>query len=330
MYFLCTMAQSYGELYLLIEDYIKSNQLSGKPDSLYQPMNYMMQLGGKRIRPALTLMAARLFGLEPSKAMPQAIAMEVFHNFTLVHDDIMDNSDIRRGKETVHKKWGTSTAILAGDNLMIASYEMLLKNNPANGFEILQLLNNTAREVCEGQQMDMDFEQSDNVTEADYLEMIKLKTAVLLGCSLKTGALVAGASKDNADKMYNLGIYLGLEFQLNDDLLDAFGDPAHTGKKLGGDIGAGKKTLLAIEANLLANESQKAIINDENLRKNNTDQYINSVLKIYEVLGIKKRVMEITEEYHSKSDQLFDEIDVPSETKEPLLDLVKILRERNS
>lgn len=330
MYFLCTMAQSYGELYLLIEDYIKSNQLSGKPDSLYQPMNYMMQLGGKRIRPALTLMAARLFGLEPSKAMPQAIAMEVFHNFTLVHDDIMDNSDIRRGKETVHKKWGTSTAILAGDNLMIASYEMLLKNNPANGFEILQLLNNTAREVCEGQQMDMDFEQSDNVTEADYLEMIKLKTAVLLGCSLKTGALVAGASKDNADKMYNLGIYLGLEFQLNDDLLDAFGDPAHTGKKLGGDIGAGKKTMLAIEANLLANESQKAIINDENLRKNNTDQYINSVLEIYEVLGIKKRVMEITEEYHSKSDQLFDEIDVPSETKEPLLDLVKILRERNS
>ena len=212
-------------------------------------MNYIMELGGKRVRPLLALLGAEACGGNPENALLWAHSVEVFHNFTLVHDDIMDNAPTRRGKPTVHEKWGIAEGILSGDNMLIAVYEGLLHSDYPQKMELLQLLSKTAREVCEGQQLDMDSATKNTVTEAEYLEMIRLKTAVLLGCSLQGGGICAGTDGNVQKRLYDFAINMGLCFQLNDDWLDAFGDPELTGKVAGGDIAEGKKTWLYITGN---------------------------------------------------------------------------------
>ena len=212
-------------------------------------MNYIMKLGGKRVRPLLALLGAEACGGRPEDALLWAHSVEVFHNFTLVHDDIMDNAPTRRGMPTVHEKWGIAEGILSGDNMLIAVYEGLLHSDYLQKMQLLQLLSKTAREVCEGQQLDMDSAVKSQVTEADYLEMIRLKTAVLLGCSLQGGGMCAGASAEVQQLLYDFAIQLGLSFQLQDDWLDAFGNPEQTGKMAGGDIAEGKKTWLYIQGN---------------------------------------------------------------------------------
>lgn len=226
--------------------HLQDSSLPSTPAALYDPVDYILHLGGKRIRPLLTLMAAKAAGADLEQALPAARAIEVFHNFSLVHDDIMDEAPLRRGKATVHEKWDSNTAILSGDVMLVLAYEAL-NAYPSPLFKSLtQLFSKTAREVCEGQQYDMDFPHQATVSQAQYLEMIRLKTAVLLGCALQMGAMIGGLSSQESQPFYDYGILLGLAFQLQDDYLDAFGDPATFGKQVGGDIIENKKTMLYI------------------------------------------------------------------------------------
>ena len=227
-----------------------------EPRNLYEPIDYILQLGGKRLRPVLTLIAADLFGGDYRKALPAAAAVEVFHNFSLVHDDIMDNASLRRGKATVHQKWNSNIAILSGDAMLISAY-CLLENYPPDTFVALaKLFSKTALEVCEGQQWDMDFETQAQVSIPQYLQMIRYKTAVLVGAALQMGAIIAGASIENQRLIYDFGVTIGLAFQLQDDYLDTFGDEDF-GKKIGGDILENKKTILYLKALALADEAQR-------------------------------------------------------------------------
>jgi len=239
---------SIAKLHNLYVDYLHQNAFSGAPNNLYEPMRYIMELGGKRIRPILCMTGAEACGSEAEHAIAVAHAMEVFHNFSLVHDDIMDRADQRRGLPTVHKKWNEPTAILAGDNLLVKAYESILAFQGQGKDAILRLFSRTAAQVCEGQQDDMDFAERNEVSEADYLHMIQNKTAVLLGCSLASGALVANAEDKIVQGLYDFAIAIGMSFQMMDDYLDAFGDASKTGKVSGGDIMEGKKTWLYIKS----------------------------------------------------------------------------------
>jgi geranylgeranyl diphosphate synthase, type II len=239
---------SIAQLHNLYVDYLHQNAFSGAPNNLYEPMRYIMELGGKRIRPILCMTGAEACGSEAEHAIAVAHAMEVFHNFSLVHDDIMDRADQRRGLPTVHKKWNEPTAILAGDNLLVKAYESILAFQGEGKDAILRLFSRTAAQVCEGQQDDMDFAERNEVSEADYLHMIQNKTAVLLGCSLASGALVANAEDKIVQGLYDFAIAIGMSFQMMDDYLDAFGDASKTGKVSGGDIMEGKKTWLYIKS----------------------------------------------------------------------------------
>ena len=239
---------SIAKLHNLYVDYLHQNAFSGAPNNLYEPMRYIMELGGKRIRPILCMTGAEACGSEAEHAIEVAHAMEVFHNFSLVHDDIMDRADQRRGLPTVHKKWNEPTAILAGDNLLVKAYESILAFQGQGKDAILRLFSRTAAQVCEGQQDDMDFAERNEVSEAEYLQMIQNKTAVLLGCSLASGALVANAEDKIVQGLYDFAIAIGMSFQMMDDYLDAFGDASKTGKVSGGDIMEGKKTWLYIKS----------------------------------------------------------------------------------
>ena len=239
---------SIAKLHNLYVDYLHQNAFLGAPNNLYEPMRYIMELGGKRIRPILCMTGAEACGSEAEHAIAVAHAMEVFHNFSLVHDDIMDRADQRRGLPTVHKKWNEPTAILAGDNLLVKAYESILAFQGQGKDAILRLFSRTAAQVCEGQQDDMDFSERHEVSEAEYLQMIQNKTAVLLGCSLASGALVANAEDKIVQGLYDFAIAIGMSFQMMDDYLDAFGDASKTGKVSGGDIMEGKKTWLYIKS----------------------------------------------------------------------------------
>jgi len=231
-----------------IESELALFQLPENPSNLYHPLRYFLKIGGKRIRPVLTLMAAELFGTNADKVKDAAIAIELFHNFTLLHDDIMDQAPLRRGKETVHEKYNTNIAILAGDVMFVKAIQALAKQDAQHLPQLLQLFNQTAIEVCEGQQYDMDFETKENVATEEYLEMIRLKTSVLLGCALQFGGICSGTNEKNQKLLYDFGINLGMAFQIQDDILDLFGDPELVGKQVGGDILAQKKTILSILA----------------------------------------------------------------------------------
>lgn len=231
-----------------IESELERFRLPDNPSNLYHPLRYFLSIGGKRIRPVLTLMAAELFSAKPDKVKDAALSIELFHNFTLLHDDIMDQAPLRRGKETVHEKYNTNIAILAGDVMFVKAIQSLAKQDAEHLPQLLQLFNQTAIEVCEGQQYDMDFESKENVGTEAYLEMIRLKTSVLLGCALQFGGICSGTNEKNQKLLYDFGINLGMAFQIQDDILDLFGDPELVGKQVGGDILAQKKTILSILA----------------------------------------------------------------------------------
>mgnify|MGYP006075931515 FL=1 len=284
------LQQSIEELRSFFEEKIQLTEFTNQPERLYEPIHYIMQLGGKRVRPVCTLAAAELFGKSPGDAINQAIAVEVFHNFTLVHDDIMDEAPLRRGHSTVHKKWDENTGILSGDAMMILAYQYLSKNAGTRLDVLFSNFSRTALQVCEGQQYDMNFEQKPTVSLVEYLGMIELKTAVLLGESLRLGATIAGASDIDLDLIFEFGKNFGIAFQLQDDILDLYGDPEKFGKQVGGDVMACKKTYLFAKAHAIANESQKSELVDiyNNTNIENAEK-IKQVKAIFDNLDIRNR-----------------------------------------
>ena len=301
-----------------------------KPLELYQPVEYALNLGGKRLRPVMLLLSYNLFSEEIGNAIPAAFAIEIFHNFTLLHDDIMDKAEVRRNNPTVHRQFSENSAILSGDAMAFLSYQYLVECKSERLNDVIRLFTKTAIEVCEGQQYDMDFENRLDVTEAEYLEMIRLKTAVLLGCSLKAGALLADQPDEVADQLYQYGLNLGWAFQLQDDLLDTFGNQETFGKKIGGDILADKKTYLLIKAFELANNNQlselKKWINTESRFE---DEKIAAVTKIYNQVGIQKLTEEKIDFYFEQSTKILQKINLGENQRDQLKFLSKKILKRD-
>lgn len=297
-----------------------------EPASLYDPNEYFLKLGGKRIRPVLCLMGNELFDNIKEDAWHVGTAIELFHNFTLIHDDIMDKAPLRRGMVTVHTKYGDSTALLAGDVMLVAAYEELNKINIEYLQSILRLFNKTAKEVCEGQQMDMDFEKMDQVSFDAYLKMIELKTSVALAASLQTGAILGGAGERNQHLLYEFGKKLGIAFQVQDDYLDAFGDPQKFGKQLGGDILANKKTFLLLHALETASSVQQQEL--KNLLSNNVDDKIERVLQIFHDCKVDEWALQLKNKYLDEAFTHLEDIAVLSKRKEPLKELAHFLVKR--
>jgi len=305
----------------LNEIFDNKNYLS-EPIDLYEPIQYSMSQGGKRLRPLLALMANSVFDGDLSMVEKPAIGLEIFHNFTLLHDDIMDHAPIRRGKPSVYKKWDINTAILSGDTMFVLAYDYVTHSNPKFLIDVLSVFNQTAREVCEGQQYDMNYETQERISLDDYIEMIRLKTAVLIAAALKIGAITAKASPEDAQNMYDFGINIGLAFQLRDDLLDAFGKQDVFGKPIGNDIITNKKTYLYIMAYNRANERQCKVL-DAAYTKDNKSEKVAEVMKIYKELNIREATEKMIEYYHQKSLVFLDAVSVPQENKEELYKFAK-------
>lgn len=321
----------YEEYLSYINSEIEKHPFAGNPKNLYEPLNYILALGGKRMRPVLTLMGCELFGGAMDTALKQALGIEVFHNFTLMHDDIMDVAPLRRGKPTVHVKWNEPTAILAGDLMMIKAIDLVRDADISLQKPLLDVFNQTAIEVCEGQQQDMDFEGRENVTEAEYIEMIRLKTAVLLGCALQTGAMMAYATPDGAKNIYRFGELVGIGFQLMDDVLDVFGDNEKVGKQAGGDIISNKKTYLLIKALELAEgETKSQLTNWINVSDFIPAEKVVAVTAMYNTLGIKELATQKSESYFTEAYNLLETIDMPAENKKYLHDFCEWIRTRVS
>lgn len=300
---------SLKSLHQRIKDAFSDTRFDMEPQRLYQPITYTLDLGGKRLRPVLVLMSCEIFGGDIEKAVYPAMGVEIFHNFTLLHDDIMDNAPLRRGNKTVHQKWDTNTAILSGDTMFVIAYEHVAKTDPALLPQVLDLFNDTARKVCEGQQYDMDFETQASVTISDYMTMIRLKTAVLIACSLKLGAIIASASERDAEKIYNLGIELGLAFQLQDDFLDAFGDTSKFGKAIGGDIVTNKKTFLFIKAFELAKGDTLIQLTNYYFDKEITaTQKTEGIVNIYKKLEIDSIIRQEIEYRYRKALEILESL----------------------
>jgi geranylgeranyl diphosphate synthase, type II len=303
-----------------------TQHFSSRPASLYDPANYFLGLGGKRIRPVLCLMGNELFEEIDPDGWNLAIAIELFHNFTLIHDDIMDRSPLRRGQPTLHVKYGPSTALLAGDVMLVTAYDYINRSETPHIRGILQLFNQTAKEVCEGQQIDMDFEQQERVGLEAYLHMIKLKTSVLLAASLQIGAILGGAGQGNQEHLYEFGKSLGLAFQVQDDYLDAFGDPAKFGKQVGGDIVAGKQTFLLIKALEAATPGQLSQIKE--LEQAEAATKIDGMLGIFKATGVDAWARELKEKYMEDAYRHLEDIAVLHRRKEPLRELAAFLVQR--
>ncbi|ACU03841.1 polyprenyl synthetase family protein [Pedobacter heparinus] len=316
-----------AQLQEVIENAIQNINYPAQPEKLYAPIRYIMSMGGKRIRPVLTLMAADLFEADILKAIPAALAIETFHNFTLVHDDIMDNAPLRRGKQTVHEKWGINNAILSGDVMMVEANKQLSMLHSAILKDALETFNATARGVCEGQQLDMEFEQQAIVSIPEYINMIRLKTAVLLGGAMKLGAQVAGADHNEAEQLYQFGLNLGIAFQLQDDILDVYGDPEKFGKQVGGDIIANKKTLLLLKLKELASAEDLRKLEAQSTNKDHTEKvkHITGLYNAYnipELAGIEMR------NYADKAFDALNAVKVPESRKSELLELADLLMSR--
>ena len=322
--------KTFEEILKIIDIQISEIDWQREPRGLYAPIKYVLSLGGKRLRPALTLMAYNLFSDNVLPAIYPAIGVEIFHNFTLLHDDIIDKAEVRRGKPTVHKKWNENTAILSGDVMQIIAYQYISQTPTEHLKEVLDLFSTTAAEICQGQQLDMDFERQQNVSTEEYLEMIKLKTAVLLGCALKIGAIIGKAQNYDCQAIYNFGINLGLAFQLKDDWLDVWGDEQTFGKKIGGDILCNKKTYMLINALQMAKGQDKqdlnSFLNNINILP---EEKIRGVSAIFNRLKIKELTEEKINFYYKKSLENLDYVDVDSSKKENLLILAKELLLRN-
>jgi len=311
----------------LIEKELERIDFPTTPSNLYDPLRYFLKIGGKRMRPILTLLGAEAFGVDKNQALNAALAIEVFHNFSLIHDDIMDDAPLRRGQETVHEKWNNNIAILSGDVLLVKAYQLIAKNDSQSLPAILEIFNKTAVEVCEGQQMDMDFESRDNVSIDEYIEMIRLKTSVLLGCALETGAIVAGASKNDAELIYEFGQQIGIAFQIQDDILDLYADPEKFGKQVGGDVICNKKTLLLLKAFEIANKTQTAQLNAL-LTEQDLVLKVKAVRELFDELGIREICKGIMNDHYNKAKLAINQISISEESKKPLLELAAYLMER--
>ncbi|MCF2495962.1 polyprenyl synthetase family protein [Dyadobacter chenhuakuii] len=299
------------------------------PAELYEPIRYIMSLGGKRFRPLLTLLAASIYSDQWDNAVKPAMAVEVFHNFTLMHDDIMDQAPLRRGKPTVHEKWNANTAILSGDVMLIKAYDLLLDIPAEKLRRVLERFNKTAAEVCEGQQLDMNFETRWDVTEEEYLGMIRLKTSVLLGFALELGGIIGGADEESIQLLYSAGENMGIGFQLKDDLLDVYGDPDKFGKQVGGDIISNKKTFLLIEALSKADQESKAELDKWiGLADFDKQEKVAGVTAIYEKLGIRAFTEQKIQEYFSKGLSSLHALKIDEARKQPLLQFAEQLVER--
>ncbi|MDO6675414.1 polyprenyl synthetase family protein [Tenacibaculum sp. 1_MG-2023] len=309
--------------------FLESQKFSREPKNLYEPVDYILRLGGKRIRPMLTLIAADVFSNDYQKALPAAFAVEVFHNFTLVHDDIMDDAPLRRGKETVHEKWNINTGILSGDAMLILAYQYFENYEPEVFRKLAQLFSKTALEVCDGQQLDVDFETRNDVTINEYIEMITLKTSVLVAAALKMGAIVAKADEEQAQHLYNYGLNLGIAFQLQDDYLDTFGDPESFGKQVGGDIIENKKTFLYLKALEVANDADKEnLLNLYSKKQKNNTEKVTTVSAIFKKNNIPKETHKLIEYYTDKSFESLSYLTISGKHKEGLRTFGKNLMSR--
>ena len=318
-----------NELTEKINRHLAELKFTRQPQGLYAPIAYVLSLGGKRIRPLLMLMAYNLYREDVERIFPQATGIEVYHNYTLLHDDLMDKADRRRGKPTVHKVWNENTAILSGDAMLVLAYQFMAQCPAEKLKEVMDLFSLTALEICEGQQMDMDFETRKDVTEAEYIEMIRLKTSVLLSCSLKMGALLAGASDDDAQHLYDFGIRLGLAFQLKDDLLDVYGNPEVFGKNIGGDILCNKKTYLLIKAFELADPAQRQALEKwMDADTHAPEEKISAVTALYDEIGVKARCEALMETYADQARASLEVVSVPAQRKAELTALMEKLMHR--
>lgn len=300
--------------------YLQEQDFKREPKNLYEPIDYILQLGGKRLRPILTLIACDIFSSEYTKALPAAMAVETFHNFTLVHDDIMDDAPLRRGKETVHEKWDINTGILSGDAMLILAYQYFENYKPEVFQKLAKLFSKTAIEVCDGQQLDVDFETRNDVTIDKYIHMITLKTSVLVGAALKMGAIVAEVEESQADLLYDFGLNLGIAFQLQDDYLDTFGNPETFGKQIGGDIIENKKTFLYLKslasATIEDNEKLQLFYNQK--LEENTEK-VAEVTKIFERNNIPELTQNLIQEYTTKSFDFLNALNISNEAKKSLI-----------
>lgn len=307
------------EILSMVNEFLANLPYERKPKSLYEPIRYVLSMGGKRIRPTLMLLGYNLFKENPEKILMNAVALETYHNYTLLHDDLMDNADLRRGHETVHKKWDANTAILSGDSMLVLAYERMAQCDEKHLAKVLKLFTTTALEIGEGQQFDMEFENRNDVKEEEYIEMIRLKTSVLLACALKMGAILADASDEDAENLYKFGEQIGLAFQLQDDYLDVYGDTKVFGKEIGGDITSNKKTYMLINAFNLANEAQRAELQKwVDAKDFDRAEKVAAVTRLYNEIGIDKLAQDKIAYYFEQSKKYLDAVNVPAERKEEL------------
>ncbi|HMR19855.1 MAG TPA: polyprenyl synthetase family protein [Sphingobacterium sp.] len=313
-----------------IDAALENGKFPEQPENLYTPITYILSLSGKRIRPLLVLLGADLFGIERIEdALPASVAIEYFHNFSLIHDDIMDKAPLRRGQETVHQKWNESIAILSGDALLVKAYEQLSRCPARHIPELLRVFNKVALEVCEGQQLDMDFETLNGIQQGEYVDMIRSKTSVLLGGALEMGAILAGASVENRRRLYDFGVNLGIAFQLQDDILDAFGDPGTFGKQVGGDIIVNKKTILHILLREAVQDNDQELFQRIlSLSESASEEKIEAMKLLYEKYGIQEKADALKQEYTVLAYQWLKEIDVDYERKSELFELANRLMNR--
>lgn len=307
------------EILSMVNEFLANLPYERKPKSLYEPIRYVLSMGGKRIRPTLMLLGYNLFKDNPEKILMNAVALETYHNYTLLHDDLMDNADLRRGHETVHKKWDANTAILSGDSMLVLAYERMAQCDEKHLAKVLKLFTTTALEIGEGQQFDMEFENRNDVKEEEYIEMIRLKTSVLLACALKMGAILADASDEDAENLYKFGEQIGLAFQLQDDYLDVYGDTKVFGKEIGGDITSNKKTYMLINAFNLADEAQRAELQKwVDAEEFDRKEKVAAVTRLYNEIGIDKLAQDKIAYYFEQSKKYLDAVNVPAERKEEL------------
>jgi geranylgeranyl diphosphate synthase type II len=313
-----------------ISDYLQSQSKNKEPKNLYEPIHYILQLGGKRMRPILTLMSAEVFDTDYAKALPAALAVEVFHNFSLVHDDIMDAAPLRRGNVTVHEKWDINTGILSGDAMLILAYQYFEEYEPTIFRALAKLFSKTALEVCEGQQWDVDFESRSDVTIPEYLKMIECKTAVLVAAAMKMGAIIAETSQENANLIYDFGLNLGLAFQLQDDYLDAFGNPETFGKQVGGDIIENKKTYLYLKAMEFASPNEKEeLVHLFSIHPEDNSDKINSVKQIFHSSGAAQATQKAIQDFTLKAFETLEKMNVSVDKKAMLTNFGENLMKRN-
>ena len=324
------MLYPFAQLLDKVNAHIEQLDYAHEPMNLYEPVKYILSLGGKRIRPAMMLMAYNMYRDDVEKILDPALALEIYHNFTLLHDDLMDHADVRRGKPTVHKRWNANTAILSGDVMLSLADIYMSRVDDACFREVMATFHKTSIEIAEGQQYDMDFETRTDVTEAEYIEMIRLKTSVLLACALKIGAILGGSTKEDAEHLYRLGECIGLAFQLRDDYLDVYGDPKVFGKKIGGDILCNKKTYLYINALRLADKEQRAVLDHWEAATNiNPEEKIAAVTDIYNKVGLPEMSRAIEEHYYSLAKAELEALSVSKEQKFVLAQFMAMLMERD-